>query len=150
MDSENFSPTVWGPHLWHVLFTFALAYPLNPNSITKRKYYDFIQNLPVFLPNSDIRKSFGTLINEYPVQPYLKSRESFVRWVHFIHNRINRTLGRTEISLEEALDRYYAQYRTPTVVISKHFGISKHTVNNVIILGLFGLILYMNKSIANR
>ena len=77
IDSEQLSPLVWGPPLWHVLFTFALSYPLQPNSITKRKYYDFIQNLPLFLPNAEIRKSFGALIAEYPVQPYLKTRDSF-------------------------------------------------------------------------
>ena len=64
MNSEELSPLIWGPHLWHVLFTFALSYPEQPNAITKRKYYDFIQNLPVFLPNAEIRKSFGALINE--------------------------------------------------------------------------------------
>ena len=41
------NPTVWGPHYWFVLHTIALSYPLSPNTTTKKKYYDFIQNLPV-------------------------------------------------------------------------------------------------------
>jgi hypothetical protein len=148
MNSEELSPLIWGPPLWHVLFTFALSYPVQPNAVTKRKYYDFIQNLPVFLPNAEIRKSFGALINEYPVQPYLKTRDSFVHWVFFIHNRVNRKIGRPEITLFEAMDRYYAQYKTPSIVsiakdLNHSFKLSKGAVNNFIILGLLGTIVYL-------
>lgn len=136
MDHEQLSPLVWGPHLWHTLFTFALSYPVNPNTITKRKYYDFIQNLPLFLPNAEIRKTFGEIINNYPVQPYLKTRESFVRWVHFVHNVVNRITGRPDISLYEALDKYYAHYRTPIVSVSKTLGISKSAAQNAFIFSL--------------
>jgi hypothetical protein len=146
MDSENLSPLVWGPPLWHTLFTFALAYPQQPNAITKRKYYDFIQNLPLFLPNAEIRKNFGALIDEYPVQPYLKTRDSFVHWVHFIHNRVNKMTGRPEITLYEAMDRYYAQYKTPSIALSEKWGVSKGTIHNAVILVLLGWILYLNRS----
>lgn len=149
MDSEQLSPLVWGPHVWHTLFTFALSYPLQPNSITKRKYYDFIQNLPVFLPNAEIRKNFAQLIDEYPVQPYLKTRDSLVRWVHFIHNRVNKMVGKPEITLYEAMDRYYAQYKTPTIILSERWGLSKGSIQNLFILGLLGVIVYNSRSIAN-
>ena len=145
MNSEQLSPLVWGPPLWHVLFTFALAYPINPNSITKRKYYDFFQNLPLFLPNAEIRKSFGALIEEYPVQPYLKTRDSLVHWVYFIHNRVNKMTGRPEITLFEAMDRYYAQYKTPSISLSEKWKVSKGTIHNAVILGLLGIILYLQQ-----
>ena len=92
----NFEPEIWGPHYWFFLHTVAESYPLTPNDITKRKYYDLIQNMPMFIPNDDISSKFSSLINNYPVTPYLDSRESFVRWVHFIHNKINEKIG-TEI-----------------------------------------------------
>ena len=43
-------PKIWGPHYWFVLHTIALQYPLHPTKIIKKKYYDFIQNLPLFIP----------------------------------------------------------------------------------------------------
>jgi hypothetical protein len=150
MDSEQLSPLVWGPPLWHVLFTFALAYPQQPNAITKRKYYDFIHNLPLFLPNAEIRKSFGALVEEYPVQPYLKTRDSFVHWVHFIHNRVNRITGRPEITLYEAMDRYYAQYKTPSISLSQQWKLSKGTITNFFILGLVGTIVVLNRTILSK
>jgi len=118
----------------------------NPIPLPNGKYYDFIQNLPLFLPNAEIRKSFGALIEQYPVQPYLKTRDSFVHWVHFIHNHVNRKIGRPEITLFEALDRYYAQYHTPTAPFSfsQSWKISKGTANNLIILGLVGMVVYLS------
>ena len=33
-----------------------------------------------------------------------------MKWVNFIHNRVNITLGKNELSLSEAVDEYYKQY----------------------------------------
>ena len=32
---------IWGPYFWFTLHTITLAYPDNPNYITKRHYNDF-------------------------------------------------------------------------------------------------------------
>ena len=82
-------PKVFGPHYWFFLHTIALNYPIYPNAVTKKKYYDFIQNLPLFIPIEKHATDFSKLLDEYPLTPYLDSRESFVRWMHFIHNKIN-------------------------------------------------------------
>lgn len=102
---------VWGPHYWFVLLTIALSYPKHPNDVTKKKYYELIQNFPLFMPDSQIGNGFSDLLDKYPVTPYLDSRESFVKWVHFIHNRVNMMLGKDEITLKQALDNYYGNYK---------------------------------------
>ena len=79
---------VWGPHYWFVLQSMALTYSLHPNSVTKKKYYDFIQNIPLFLPDPELGNEFSKLLDKYPVTPYLDSRESFMKWSYFIYNRI--------------------------------------------------------------
>tara|TARA_Y100001958_G_C21246265_1_gene576574 strand:+ start:3308 stop:3739 length:432 start_codon:yes stop_codon:yes gene_type:complete len=110
-------PSVWGPHYWFTLHTIALCYPLYPNDVTKKKYYDFIQNFPLFIPIEDIGNTFSRLLDKYPVTPYLDSRESFMKWVHFIHNKINVALDMPEMTMEEALSKYYDHYK-PVVVKS--------------------------------
>ena len=115
MNNFNFNPEIWGPHYWFFLYTLTLSYPLNPNNITKKKYYDFIQNLPLFIPSNEIGNNFSKFLDEYPVSPYLESRESFTKWVHFIHNKINIYLGKKIISYEEALNNYYNNYKLKTV-----------------------------------
>ena len=83
-------PKIWGPHYWFVLQTISLSYPLRPNNVTKKKYYDFIQNFPLFIPIPELGDKFSIILDKFPVTPYLDSRESFMKWVHFIHNQINK------------------------------------------------------------
>ena len=104
-------PQIWGPHYWFFLHTIALSYPTKANDITKKIYYTFIHNLPLFLPIYEIGNSFSKLLDKYPVKPYLDSRKSFIKWMHFIHNKINISLNKPEISLDEAMKKYYDNYR---------------------------------------
>ena len=57
----------------------------------------------MFIPIEDIGNTFSQLLDKYPVTPYLDSRESFMKWVHFIHNKINVALDQPELTMEEAL-----------------------------------------------
>ena len=50
IEHEKFDPTIWGPHYWFFLHTISHTYPLYPNEVTKKKYYDLIQNMPLFIP----------------------------------------------------------------------------------------------------
>jgi hypothetical protein len=105
-----YNPEIWGPHYWFFLNTIALNYPNYPNSITKKKYYELIQNLPLFIPVEQISTEFTFLLNKYPVLPYLDNRKSFVKWIHFIHNKINEKLEKPKISLEIFLINYFNYY----------------------------------------
>jgi hypothetical protein len=90
-------PKLWGKQFWFVLHTISFTYPENPNDSAKRKYYDLIQNLPLFLPNQKIATDFTDILDKYPVKPYLDSRAMFVKWMHFIHNEINKITGKEEM-----------------------------------------------------
>jgi hypothetical protein len=111
----SLDPKIWGPQYWFVLHTIALTYSETPNEVIKKKYYDFYQNLPLFLPVEEIGNNFSKFLDKYPVSPYLESRQSLVRWTHFIHNKINTALNLPTINLEEALSEYYEQYKPKEV-----------------------------------
>jgi FAD-linked sulfhydryl oxidase len=136
----HFDPTVWGPHYWFFLHTIAESYPLTPNATTKRKYYDLIQNMPLFIPNPNIGNKFSEYLDKYPVTPYLDNRDSFVRWVHFIHNKFNVLLGKQEISLPFALEKYRAQYKPKPLVFSEKINVRKHVIHAILIVVLLFLI----------
>ena len=108
-------PKVWGPHYWFFLHTIALTYPILPNEVMRKKYYNFIQNLPLFLPIPELGNEFSKMIDRYPVTPYLESRQDFIRWMHFIHNKINVSLDLPEKTLEETMTEYYEQYKPKAV-----------------------------------
>lgn len=123
-----FEPKIWGPHYWFFLMTLALSYPETPNSVTKRKYYDFIINLPLFIPNHEIGNRFSELLDKYPVSPYLDNKESFIKWVHFIHNKVNVILGKEEISYETALNDYLEMYIPKPLYYYEKMKINKYYI----------------------
>ena len=134
-------PKVWGPHYWFFLNTLAMTYPNHPNTITKKKYYEFVQNLPLFLPVEEISKEFSKLLEEYPVTPYLDNRDSFVKWMHFIHNKINEKLEKPTITLNEFFVKYYENYKSPTEKINEFYKIKEKILYFFIII-LISIIIY--------
>ena len=138
-------PKIWGPHYWFFLHTIALNYPLYPNDISKKKYYDFIENFPLFIPINDIANSFSKILDEFPVTPYLDSRESFIKWVHFIHNKINLKLNLPEQTLDESLKNYYELYRDDKVLINKEIVSKKKLLYISILISLLVLSIFIYK-----
>ncbi len=102
---------IWGPHYWFVLHTIALRYPKNPNDVTKKKYYDFISNLPLFIPDTKMGDDFAELLDKYPVTPYLDNNNTFSKWMHFIHNRINEKLKKPTVKYNDFLEQYFSLYK---------------------------------------
>jgi hypothetical protein len=135
----KFDPAIWGPHYWFFLHTVAHTYPESPDKAIKRKYYDLIQNMPLFLPIGTMGNRFSDLINKYPVTPYLDSRESLIRWMHFIHNKINASLGKEEITLLESHDYYFEHYKAAPIIMMEKLNIKKHHI--YISLSLMSVIL---------
>ncbi len=136
-----YDANVWGPHYWFFLHTIAFTYPVNPNKVTKRKYYDLIQNFPLFIPSENIGNRFTELLDKYPVTPYLDTRESFSRWVIFIHNKVNSMLGKKEFTYLEGCDEYFNNYKPKQVSLSEKYRLNKKYVHLFLIVILL-LIIY--------
>ena len=129
-----FDQNVWGPHYWFFLHTIAEAYPLTPNEVTKRKYYDLIQNMPLFIPIAEMGNKFSEMLDKYPVSPYLDNRDSFVRWVHFIHNKFKVMLGKNEVLFADALEQYRGEYKPKPVYLHERIHIRRQYVHIILIL----------------
>jgi len=134
--------TVWGPHYWFFIHSLAYSYPDHPNATTKRKYYDTIQNIPLFLPDGEMGNKFSQMLDVYPVSPYLDNRDSFIRWTHFIHNKVNAVLGKDQLSFFEANEKYEAFYKPKPVFLYETFKVRKQMFHLVLIVALL-FILFM-------
>ena len=141
----NLNPEIWGPHYWFMLHTLALNYPKHPNAVTKKKYYDFISNLPLFIPVEEIASNFSKLLDLYPVTPYLDSRESFVKWLHFIHNKINELLQKPKISLHDFYVNYYECYKPNELKTHESNKWKGKLIYTITILSIVFLGLYLYK-----
>ena len=136
-------PKIWGPHYWFFLHTIAVTYPHNPNSVTKKKYYDLIQNLHIFLPIETIATDFSKLLEQYPITPYLDNRESLSRWSWFIHNKINEKLEKPKITIEEFYNQYYDNYKPKDIINRDFYKCRSKIIYLIIILLILGLIYYL-------
>ena len=134
---------VWGPHYWFFIHTVAMTYPIRPNAVTKKKYYEFIQNLPLFIPVESLSGEFSKLIDKYPVTPYLDNRESLIRWTHFIHNKINQKLEKPQISLSEFYIKYYEEYKSQNVKMVEYYKMREKAIYCGIIVTIAGGIYYL-------
>ena len=136
-------PEIWGPHYWFFLHTISITYPNYPNSVTKKKYYEFIQNLPLFIPIENISTEFSKLLDKYPVSPYLDNKESFVRWIHFIHNKINTKLEKPNFSLSDFYMKYYEEYKAKNIKMIEYYKFKGKLIYIGILLLIIGIIYYL-------
>jgi len=143
MTSAYLDPKIWGPHYWFFLHTIAMSYPVHPNAVTKKKYYDFVQNIPLFIPVESMAGEFSKLLDQYPVQPYLDNKESFIRWMWFIHNKINKKLEKPQISLNDFYVNYYEEYKPMNEKMSEYYKIRGKLIYSGIIASIFGGIYYL-------
>jgi len=139
----NLDPKVWGPHYWFFLHTIAISYPHHPNAVTKKKYYEFVQNIPLFIPVESMAGEFSKLLDQYPVQPYLDNKESFIRWLWFIHNQINKKLEKPQISLNDFYVKYYEEYKPTNEKMLEYYKVREKVIYSGIIITILGSIYYL-------
>ena len=142
----EFDSAIWGPHMWFFLHTISMCYPLRPNAVTKKKYYEFVQNIPLFIPIEKMSSDFSKLLDEYPVTPYLDNRESFIRWVWFIHNKINEKLEKPQYTLNDFYIQYHETYKPADIKMrdyikqQEHYKIKEKIIYVCIIASIIGTI----------
>jgi hypothetical protein len=140
-----YDPSIWGPHFWFFLDTIAMSYPKHPNSITKKIYFDLIQNFHLFIPVKEHSENFNKLLSIYPISPYLDDKESLIRWVHFIHNKINSQLSIPNITYNDFYINYYNNYKEKTIKSNINKRLCRQIMYFILLSTLFLTILYLSK-----
>ena len=138
-------PEVWMPHFEFKLQTISVMYQQHHNDVTKKKYYDMIQNIPLFLPAKPIGNDFAKMLDKYPVTPYLGSRESFMKWVHFIINKLHEKMEWEQMDFFDSLEKYYDSYKPKEVINKEKYKSRKQYIMIGTILFIILLILYLLK-----
>ena len=136
-------PEIWGPHYWFFLHTICMIYPHHPNDVMKRKYYDFINNLPIFIPIESHASEFSKMLDEYPVTPYLDNRKSLLRWVHYVHNKLNKRIEKPEIPYETFIAEYNSEYAKESYM--QIYGKFKRLILFMVLLLILCIIIYVSR-----
>jgi len=143
MPALSLEPNIWGPHFWFFLHTLAISYPHHPNTVTKKKYYELVQNLPLFIPNESIGNNFSNLLDEYPVTAYLDSKDSFIKWMHIIHNKINEKLEKPKITLNDFYFNYYEEYKPKELKMKNYYRWKEKLIYTLVIISVAILIVFL-------
>lgn len=136
MSEETFDPATWGPHFWFFMHTIARSYPAAPSETMRKKYYNFYQDLPVFLPVQSIGNSFAKLLDKYPVSPYLSSRVELIKWTNYIHNKVNTKLLKEQVPFESSTRLYWSAYAKPGLLHKKTSKLHYVVAASFFVLGL--------------
>jgi hypothetical protein len=136
------NPEIWGPHYWFFLHSMAFNYPSTPNDTIRKKYYEVLHNFDLFIPHRDVAKYYRHLINKYPLKPYLDSKEALVKWVWYIHNKVNTKLEKKTFTLQEFYEDYYRQYKKKNDTFILHYAKYAVIIAFVILFFYFVYIYY--------
>lgn len=99
----NFNPKVWGASFWYILHLITFGYPDEPTYIEQRGYHDFFVNLQHVIPCYDCRKHYRKHLQESPITPYLSSKANLIKWLVDVHNKVNTSLNKPHLTVEEAI-----------------------------------------------
>ncbi len=97
-------PAVWGPIFWYTMHIVALGYPPNPPPEYKAAAKQFYESLQYLIPCPVCREHYAVHLKELPLEPALNSRSDLIHWTWQIHNLVNESLGKRQITLDEFLD----------------------------------------------
>jgi hypothetical protein len=134
---------VWLPHVKFFMMTMALNYPKHPNDVSKKKYYDFIQNLPLFIPMSPFGNNFIKTLDNYPVTPYLESRLSFMKWIHYIFNKIQKEHNMETENFQTSLEKYYDHYKPTKEQDKDYYNLKRKVIQMSVVLIIMSVAGYL-------
>ena len=104
--TNSLQPNIWGPHGWKFIHYVSLGYPDNPTIDDKNLYKNFYYSLQDILPCEKCRINYKKNIMENPIDPHLENKDSLVKWVIDIHNKVNEELNKPKHEYQEAIDIY--------------------------------------------
>jgi len=147
------NPDIWGPSAWMFLHSVSLAYPKNPTDIDRINYGNFFNNLQPILPCLKCSNNYLQHIQEEPIENHLDNKESLVKWLINIHNKVNKLNNKNTLSYDKVIDKYKDIYSLKNnESFDKENEIYPQRKNNKILLYLFiflililcGLYIYRN------
>ena len=83
------------------------------------------------------------MLDQYPVTPYLSSRESFMKWIHYINNKINKKMEWNELSFRESLEKYYELYKPDSIKKRDLYRERKKYIQFGFLIGGIGITYYL-------
>ncbi len=92
-------PNIWGPIFWNTIHIITIAYPVNPDDATQQAAKNFFLSLQYLLPCPICKEHYKKHLEQYP--PIVTSQKEIINYAFELHNRVNKDLGKRQISFQE-------------------------------------------------
>ncbi|KAF2199818.1 hypothetical protein GQ43DRAFT_101483 [Delitschia confertaspora ATCC 74209] len=93
-----------GRAAWKVLHTTFARFPEKPTDDEKEALRSFVHLFQRLYPCGECAEHFGKVLAKYP--PQVSSRSAAAMWGCFVHNVVNKRLGKEEYNCENIGDAY--------------------------------------------
>lgn len=77
---------------WNFLYSIVYHYPHDGNELSNRRYeayVNFFNLLSLFYPVESIRKKYKEYLDSHPIEKYLDSSESLLKWLYHFEKKVN-------------------------------------------------------------
>ena len=91
-------PAIWGPYFWTTMHIVSLGVSRQPTAEEQAGIRAFYESLAIVIPCPICREHYKEALTSTPIQT--SSRDAVVEWVYDIHNVVNTTLGKPQLSWE--------------------------------------------------
>lgn len=127
---------VWGPAGWLFLHSVALGYP---GPTARESYKQFFTSLGDVLPCPHCQNHYKDHINQGELDKALGSKQGLFEWSVDIHNKVNQSLGKRELTYLQALKALDAKYTPPRSLLKVVIGLG-----GTILLLFIALVVYVS------
>lgn len=95
-DYASIDKSVWGPHYWFVLHSFAENYPEHPNNLDKEVALNFLKSFPFLLPCAECsHHAYQYVKDRVELLPKIVlSRKNMIHFMITFHNDVNIRIGK--------------------------------------------------------
>ena len=84
----------WTESHWTFIETVCKTYPIQPNKIIRKKYYEFFKNIPDMMPTCQTHEMYIKYSEMYPISSYLDTRDHLLKWYSLIYEKIDENIGK--------------------------------------------------------
>ena len=99
-------PAVWGSNMWAMIHLICIYAPEIIDANVRNTYYMFFSMMPYVLPCEKCRDHWLDHISKYPLEQSLDSRKDLFEWSVNMHNLVNKSLNKPEISYNRAFEHW--------------------------------------------
>lgn len=111
-------PTAWGLYGWGFIHNVALGYPKEQTYMIKENYRQFFHLIGDVIPCKSCSTHYKKMIADYP--PDLTDRDALFKWTVDIHNNVNKRLGKSEISYNDAYNIWLKNTNKTLTIENNH------------------------------